>query len=283
MSGGDSAKFATTDAAATPAGYVGGAGPDVVLLHGLGSRWQVFQPIVPELERTHRVHAFDLPGFGAEPEELTLRPGVAGLADWVTERLLSSGVEHAHVVGNSMGGAVALEIGRRGVASRVTAFAPSGFGSEPERMFAQTFLTAQRDLARSIPDRISAALRTSFGRRILLAPSFGYPTQVDPDIAIADMQALAGATAFDTLRTALRTEGPVAENPRVPTVIVWGRRDLVLPFLTQARKARRLYPHARHIALGGAGHLPFSDAPATCAALVTGTHPFVSATTRKSA
>ena len=58
-------------------------------------------------------------------------------------------------------------------------------------------------------------------------------------------------------------------------MIVWGRRDMILPFFTQGRRARRLYPHARHIALGGAGHLPFSDAPATCAAIVIGTHPFV--------
>lgn len=264
-----------TDAAAQPARYVGGAGTHVVLLHGLGSRWQVFQPIIPELEKTHRVHAFDLPGFGAEPNEPTLRPGIAGLAEWVTERLIADGVTNPHIVGNSMGAALALELGRRGVASRVTAFAPSGFGSEPERIFAQTFLTAQRDLARRAPEQISAALRTPVGRSILLAPSFGRPSQVAPETAIADLHALAGATAFDTLRTSLRHEGPVGPNHRVPTVIVWGRRDVILPFLTQARRARQLYPHARHIALGRAGHLPFSDAPATCAAIVTGTHPFV--------
>jgi pimeloyl-ACP methyl ester carboxylesterase len=259
----------------TSAGPDPGAAPDVVLLHGLGSRWQVFAPIIGELERTHRVHAFDLPGFGAAPPVPATRAGVAGLADWVTTELGRRGVRSPHVVGNSMGGAIALELGRRGVARRVTAFAPSGFGSRLEREYAQALLVAQRDLARRIPGQLARALGTRTGRRLLLAPSFGHPTAVDPAVAIADMHALAASTSFDALREALRDEGPVAPNPRVPTVIVWGRRDVVLPFLTQSRRARRLHGHARHIALGGCGHLPFADAPRTCAAIIAGTHPFV--------
>jgi pimeloyl-ACP methyl ester carboxylesterase len=271
----DSAKNAGADAAPAASGFTAGSGPDVVLIHGLGSRWQVFAPILDRLAQTHRVHALDLPGFGAEPADPGLRAGVAGLADWVTEWMLERGIHRPHIVGNSMGGAVALELARRGVAGRVTAFAPSGFGTRLERDYARVLLSAERDLARGLPEQLERALHSDATRRVLLAPSFGHPMRVTPDVAIADMRALAGAPAFDDLREALRREGPVGPNPRVPTVIVWGRRDLVLPFLTQARRARRLYPHATHIALGGAGHLPFSDAPDTCTAIVAGTHPFV--------
>lgn len=259
------------------AGFTAGSGPDVVLLHGLGSRWQIFAPVLEDLSATHRVHAIDLPGFGAEPEDAALRPGVTGLADWVTDVILRRGIQSPHVVGNSLGGAIALELGRRGVASRVTAFAPAGFGSPVEREWTQTVLTLQRTLARRIPDRLAAALHTTPGRGLLLSLTFGHPTRVDPDAAIADMRALAAAPAFEPVRVALRTLAPIAPNHRVPTVIVWGRRDVILPFLTQSRRARRVHPGALHITLGGAGHVPFPDSPITCAALIRGDHPFVSA------
>ena len=63
-----------------------------------------------------------------------------GYADWLVAFLAERGVERPHVVGSSMGGAVALELGRRGAASAVTAFAPAGFWDRPGRVWAQVLL-----------------------------------------------------------------------------------------------------------------------------------------------
>ena len=95
--------------------------PLVVLVHGLGSSWAAFEPILPLLTEHVRVLALDFPGFGARAPETGLAPGVAGYADWLERDLARRGVVAAHLVGSSMGGAVALELARRGIAASATA------------------------------------------------------------------------------------------------------------------------------------------------------------------
>ncbi len=252
-----------------PAAHVAGAGPDIVLLHGLGSRWQVFAPILDELAREHRVHAFDLPGFGARRAEPALRPGVDGLADWVTAELAARGVTAPHVVGSSLGGGIALELARRRVAGRVTAFAPIGFWNPVERAWCLGLLAVLRTAARRLPGLLGASLRTRTGRRLLLFPLFGRPTRVAAAAATDDLHALAVGEGFAPVRRALRGQGAIRGGDDVPTTIVWGRRDLVLPARRQSRRARRLRPRAAHVLLGGCGHLPFSDAPGRCVDVIT--------------
>ncbi len=250
--------------------HIGGAGPDVVLLHGLGSRWQVFEPILEALEKHRRVFAFDLPGFGAEPPSTAHASDVAGLADWVGDRMAEHGIRDAHVVGSSLGAGVALELASRGVVARATAFAPIGFWGPIGNAWTRGILTILRGAAQRLQAPLSVALQTSAGRAMLLFLLFGRPAQVTSEAAIGDLAALAAAPGFVPARDAMRGQGPIDEAANVPTTIVWGRRDLILPFTPQARRARRAWPHARHVALSGAGHLPFSDAPSRCAALVLG-------------
>lgn len=248
--------------------HVGGAGEDVVLLHGLGSRWQIFEPIMGALEQQHRVHAFDLPGFGAQPYDSSLRAGTAGLADWVSEQLQARGILAPHIVGSSMGAGIALELAHRGIAGRVTAFAPIGFWNAAERRWCVGLLSVLRTAARALPRPLGAALRTRAGRALLLFPLFGRPTRVDPQAAMADLKALASCDGFGPARAAFRTQHTIAEADGVPTTIVWGRRDMVLPARSQSRRARRTWGRAHHVLLQGCGHLPFSDDPERCVALI---------------
>lgn len=257
----------------TTAVHVGGAGPDIVLLHGLGSRWQIFTPIIGALEQQHRVHAFDLPGFGAQPCDPSLRPGIAGLADWVSAELQARGILSPHMVGSSMGAAIALELARRGIAGSVTAFAPIGFWNAAERRWCVGVLSVLRAAARALPRLFGPALRTRAGRALLLFPLFGRPTHVDPQAAIADLAALASSDGFSTMRAAFRTQRVIPSADGVPTTIVWGLRDLVLPARSQARRARQVWKSAHHVLLERCGHLPFSDAPERCVALILAAHP----------
>lgn len=131
-----------------------------------------------------------------------------------------------------------------------------------------------RNAARAVPAALERGVSTPGIRTLLLGPFFGRPAHVTPLAAADDLAALAAASGFERARDSFSTFSAPAPNPAVPIVIVWGRRDVILPFLTQSRRARRRYPAARHIALGGAGHLPFSDDPHACAGIIAGTHPF---------
>lgn len=241
----------------------GGTGERLVLVHGIGGTWRLWRPILPELERHFEVIAVDLPGFGDSP------PGgpadVAAYADAVAE--LVDGPFHA--VGSSMGAGVALELGRRGVAGSVTAFAPIGFWGPLSRRWCQASVTLGRSAARSLRPALPRLASTRAGRAVAFGLFYGRPGQVDPATGLEDAAALARAPGFAAARSAFaahRFTDPGA-LPRIPVTVVWGVRDLILP-VRQARAAEAALPHARHVRLPGCGHLPFGDDPQVCARLV---------------
>lgn len=250
-----------------------GSGEPVVLLHGIGSRWQCFEPVVDRIAEHHEVIGIDLPGFGASPLVDGVQPGPRGYAEWLAEWLAAHDIERPHLVGSSMGGGVALELGRQGVASSVTAFSPVGFWGAPGLRWTQSLLTALRIGARAGGPVLNRAVDHPAGRAILLSNMFGHPTRISPDVAKADLAGLAGATGFVSARkdfgryffTADDDPGALVD---VPVTIAWGTRDVVLVHRSQSARAREVLPFARHVDLPGCGHLPFHDNPSACARLI---------------
>jgi pimeloyl-ACP methyl ester carboxylesterase len=118
-----------------------GRGEPLVLIHGIGSRRQVWAPVLPDLVEHREVFAVDLPGFGASPVGEVV-PTVAGYADALVGFCAAHGIERPHVAGNSLGGAVALELGRRGFARSIVAFAPIGFWGASGAVWCQSALKA---------------------------------------------------------------------------------------------------------------------------------------------
>src|SRR3954468_12687444 len=89
-----------------------GSGPDVLLLHGLGGAKSSFLDTAAGLSRAgYRVHALDFPGFGGSSKPAIAPYGAPYFASTVTRVMDALGVERAHLVGNSMGGRVAIEVG----------------------------------------------------------------------------------------------------------------------------------------------------------------------------
>lgn len=251
-----------------------GAGPPMVLLHGVGSRRGVFDPIVPALAAGHTVYAIDLPGFGDSSAPAGLDASIDGLTDQVAGLCTRLGLDRPHVVGNSMGGAIALELGRREIAGTVTAFAPAGFWTPGELRRTRTLLSGARTLARARP-AVAAAARSRLGRVGLVGLFYGRPTAVPAVRVRADADALVRAPAFpEALRRFVDYDlvagpRPPAGLADIPVTVVWGRRDRVLPH-QQAGRAQQALPGSRHLSLPGAGHLPFHDDPEACAAAVLG-------------
>lgn len=250
-----------------------GAGAPIVLVHGIGSRWQCFEPILDRLAEEHETIAIDLPGFGATPLQAGVRPGPRGYAEWLAGWLADNGIEHPHLVGSSMGGGVGLELGRQGVASAVTAFSPVGFWQAPGLRWTQALVTALRVGARTGGPVLGRMLDHPAGRAALLSNMFGHPTRVAPESARADLAALAAAEAFESARQDfgryfLGPDDDPGALTDIPVTIAWGTRDVVLTHRTQSARAREVLPFARHVDLAGCGHLPFNDDPDACARLV---------------
>jgi pimeloyl-ACP methyl ester carboxylesterase len=248
-----------------------GSGPPLVLIHGLGSHRQVWTPIVAELSAHRDVIALDLPGFGESPlwAPAPHAGSVAHLADQVESFLDRLGVGTAEVAGSSLGGGIALELGRRGRAGAVTAFAPIGFWSGVGRRWCQSVVTAARVAASRLDGRLPRIMASPAGRAALCSLFYARPGNLDPGDAVAAARALAAAPGFAAARDAFGDLTPWGyDRTSRPVTIAWGTRDAVLPF-PQSRRARVLLPNARHVTLTGCGHLPFADDPAACLAVIS--------------
>src|SRR5215467_14108546 len=140
-----------------------GAGTPLVLVHGLAHRWQAWEPVLDELAEHHDVIAVDLPGFGKSPVPAEGMPAsVPDLAATLAKFLATLGVERPHLAGNSLGGAVAIELGAADTARSVTAFSPLGLGTRAEGWWGIGILVEHRALT---------YLPAGATRRILATPA----------------------------------------------------------------------------------------------------------------
>jgi pimeloyl-ACP methyl ester carboxylesterase len=245
-----------------------GSGPPLVLLHGIGSRRGVWDPVAGALARERRVIAVDLPGFGESPQE-DFEPSPAGFTARLERWFAEQGLDRPHVAGNSMGGAIALELARRGTVASATAVSPAGFWNARELAFAQRSLRASRAIVKRLRPAVPALSRTAPGRIALFSQVYGRPWRLSPAEAMATVDAFLDGPAFEP---ALEAFGPYRfgagdELRGVPVTIAWGTRDaLLIP--RQAVRARRMLPWADHVALEGCGHVPFHDDPEAVAAVL---------------
>ncbi|MCH0562523.1 MULTISPECIES: alpha/beta fold hydrolase [unclassified Streptomyces] len=246
-----------------------GHGEPLLLLHGIGHHRQAWDPVVDILTADRDVIAVDLPGFGASPGLPQGLPYDLATTTAVFGALCAAmGLDRPHVAGNSLGGLLALEMGREKLARSVTAFSPAGFWSEAERRYAFGVLLAMRHLSRRLPLALVQQLsRTTAGRTALTSTIYARPGRRSPEAVVAETLALAEATGFtETLRagTSVRFTDDLAE---LPVTVAWGTRDRLLP-RRQGVRAKQLMPRARLVRLPGCGHCPMNDDPALVARVI---------------
>jgi pimeloyl-ACP methyl ester carboxylesterase len=240
-----------------------GSGEPVVLIHGVGSQWQVWAPLLPALERERDVIALDLPGFGGSPSlPIGVVPDAPALASAVVDFLDGLGVERPVVGGNSLGGWIALELAKRGRARAVVGVSPAGFATRWESAAARAHLMSSWHGARA--SRLTEwMIRRPRGRVLAFGGMMGNPKGMPAAAGLEASRNLAQSVGFtNTVATITRDRFRDADQVGVPVTLVWGTRDLVL-FPWQARRALRELPRARHVPLRGAGHVPTWDDPDT--------------------
>src|SRR3712207_3168633 len=119
-----------------------GRGEPLLLLHGFGSSRRDFDAVLPALVESFEVVNLDLPGSGRS-RHLDERPTVAAITDAVERTLDAEELGSVHVLGNSLGARVALELARRGRALSVVSIAPSGLNVWPERVYQGTGMRSE--------------------------------------------------------------------------------------------------------------------------------------------
>ena len=257
----------------TPA-HRGGHGSPLVCLHGFTDTWRTWELVLPALERHHDVLAPTLPGHAGGPP-LTGELHADVLADAVERAMDEAGFDTAHVVGNSLGGYVALQLAARGRAESVVALAPAGGwpdDDESVREMLDFFEVMQAQLVAAMP-HVDAIVATTEGRRRVteyITTRFEHlPTEL-----VAHL--MCGAAACDGALPLIgfaRRNGWALDAARItcPVRVVWGVEDRLLVWPSAATRYRRDWlPHADWVELDGVGHCPQLDVPLETAELIVG-------------
>ncbi len=253
-----------------------GQGPDVLLLHGLGGTRASLFETAAALSTRYRVHAPDLPGFGSSTKPRRGAYNAKWFAEIMLEFMTQLEIPHAHVIGNSMGGRVAIEMAL----------------SSPERVDALALLCPAVAWVRRGLHPVVRLLRPEFGllphgfRRSVVASQFWsiFHDRDAIDPAVADLMVdefrriyhSAGARlAFLASARNIYLDAPFGRDgfyPRLadlecPALFIWGSHDALVP-PSFGRHVRKWLPSAEQVTIENCGHVPQVERAEECNALI---------------
>jgi pimeloyl-ACP methyl ester carboxylesterase len=255
----------SVDPARTEVSYVElGEGEPLVMVHGLGGCWQSWLENIPHFARDHRVIALDLPGFGESP-----LPGweisIKAYGSVVNKLCRELGIDRVPLVGNSMGGFISAEVAVSEPTSVERLVLVGAAGVSHARMFRAPAETMTRMARVAAPFAVryrGQALRRPGLRHRVFRGLFYKPTALRPELVgeitryglespglVAALRALAGYDILDRL-----------DDVEIPTLIVWGQNDYVVP-PRDALEYARLIPHSQLHIFNRCGHLPMAERP----------------------
>ena len=240
-------------------------------LHGFMDTWRAWALVLPALERRHDVLALTLPGHaGGQP--IGARLSSNAFVDAVERAMDGAGFELAHLVGNSLGGYVALRLAERGRAATVVAFAPAGGWPHGGESY-KDLLRAQRELQaqmKAVAPQAESLVATPRGRRRATRLTTTNFEHIPPDLLAHQILGTASCRGAATLiEAALRDGWPLdAQRITCPVRIVWGSADQLLPWPQSAARYRAELPQADCVLLDGIGHSPQLDVPVEAAQLI---------------
>jgi pimeloyl-ACP methyl ester carboxylesterase len=242
-----------------------GDGPPVLLVHGLGASKASFLPTVGALAPHHRVIAVDLPGFGDSVKPIGASYDAPFFARTMVALLDALDLDRASVVGNSMGGRAALELGlaHPGRVDRLVLYAPS-LAWLRDRPWAPLLrlVPPQLGLVQPAPRPIVEAI----ARAVTPGGGDGWAAAGLDEFLRSYLDPRGRAAFYAAARNIYLEEphGPDGFWTRLPSLeprslFVWGRQDPLVP-LAFARHVRAALPDAEHLELD-CGHVPQLERP----------------------
>ena len=246
-----------------------GEGPTVILLHGLGATNASLLTTLTELARDHHVIAPDLPGFGATAKPIRTYDAEF-FANWLAAFMDRLGIDRAHVVGNSMGGRIAIEMGLRYPerVERLALFAPSpAFIKNREWVRVVRILRPELAAFPLVLRRkdVVGGTKGMFARPSRLSDAW-YEAAADEFLRV--FRTMRGRIAFFSAARQIYLEEPNGENGfwdrleelKTPALFIWGSHDRLVP-AKFARHVERILPNAKSVVLKGCGHVPQYELP----------------------
>jgi pimeloyl-ACP methyl ester carboxylesterase len=241
-----------------------GDGKALLFVHGLSGSWPNWLENIPYFGREHRVIAMDLPGFGDSPMpdwELS----VEAFGQFIFDFCDALGVERSTIVGNSMGGFIAAETAVQEPGRFEKLVLVSAAGISHVRMRRQPAEVAARMGIATAPLLLRAVdrgIRRPGLRRALFGGLFYSPNRLPTELLWECFQhgngrpgvlpAVRGLVGYDILDR--------LEEVEVPTLIVWGRNDHVVPPNDAIGYGQRLR-NSRTVIFDKTGHLPMAERP----------------------
>lgn len=257
---------------------IAGHGRDeVVCLHGLGANKASFFETIATLTPDHTVHSLDLPGFGSSSKPARAPYDARWFAATVRDYLDAVGIERAHLVGNSMGGRIALEVGLLAPERVETLSLLSPALAFRRRRSLVPLVRGIRPELAAIPHPLRAARVREHLRGL-----FARPERLDPTVADVAAQEFCRAYRSRSARVAffaaarnIYLDRPHGEDGfwtrlralRPPALFVWGDHDRLVPAAFSRHVAEAL-PPARQVTLSDCGHVPQVELPGETNALI---------------
>ncbi len=224
-----------------------GVGSPLVLIHGFGVSGHVWHRLLPYLTQHHQVFVIDLPGYGRSTYRGTrapwrLREMAPLLVAWLRHMRLAD----IHLVGHSMGGAIAIQLAAHA----------------PELVKSLTLVDAAGMPFRSTFPALALRSVHSFSQR----GNGGYPLPLLRDILRPRLRLfLRGALQMTT--SDFRTELVTLASHVKPTLLLWGEQDVLVP-LALGRELHHALPHATFVVIPSSGHRPMLAQPALMSGIV---------------
>jgi len=249
------------------------AGTPLVLLHGFTDVTRTWDLVLPALSRVHDVLVVALPGHVGGPPLPSPSLGGEELADHVCAAMDERGWSSAHVVGNSLGGYVALQVAARDRARSVVALAPAGGWAPGDESFRETLrhFVDMRPLVQAAAPHADAIMATPEGRRRATTFTSVRFEHLPADLLADQLRGAAGCTSEPLVELASRQGWPL--DPALvtcPMRFVWGTEDRLLPWPSAAARYRSWFPAADWVELDDVGHCPQLDVPLETAQLILG-------------
>lgn len=242
--------------------HEGGSGSTLVLVHGFTASWRYWKPLLPLLEKHHHVIALTLPGHvGGVP--LKKRASPLSIAEALAEQLRERGINQAHFVGQSLGGWMAFEMARLGLARSSMGICSAGaFSSQDDVIkFMRDGQKALKFLPYAVPV-LKFMARFSFLRRIALSQEMKHGDRMPAADARRHFRNLLRITiAKEFLDEKLDPIQPLPADCKVPLRVLWGAQDTILPFKNFGQPLLDTLKLPSCVMVGHWGHTPMFDDP----------------------
>jgi pimeloyl-ACP methyl ester carboxylesterase len=256
----------TVDVVGARVNYVElGRGDPLVLLHGLAGAWQNWLENIPHLARSHRVIALDLPGFGASPKP-TWEISIPAYGRFLHDFCERVGIGTCGLIGSSMGGFIGTELAihEPGRVENLVLVSAAGV----------TYARMRREPAAMIGRLSRAAAPLAFRyrmegirrkrlRQLAFRGVFYDPRKLRPEVLWESTapalqspgfyEAITSLFGYDIRDRLLDIE--------VPTLVVWGRNDRVVPAAAAPVYKRLIGDNAEIVIFDKTGHVPMLERP----------------------